>query len=177
MSCKKNYAQGITGKVRGPSTAIAERCCMDHKSLITPVDLGESQSRIIRLAILGMAGLICCVVSIFGFLQYQSDLMAIYGRNFPSPTATFTRTPSSTATITPTSTRNSTATQQAIRAKATATYVTSEWRILVIQRFSADRNQVFSGFRDDPYEKSTYKIEDGKYVWDIVSRSPLRQYV
>ena len=83
---------------------------MNNSPISNPFDDDEAYTRNIRLGLLGIALLMCCGFSIFGYTQYQTNLVSLYETYFPSPTATATKTKIPTPSNTPTSTNTLTPT-------------------------------------------------------------------
>ncbi len=60
----------------------------------------ESGTRVIKLALLGAAFAVLCILFLLMFAWFQPDQLSLSDRYFPSPTATRTNTPTLTPTVT-----------------------------------------------------------------------------
>ena len=157
---------------------------MDDSPKITPLDEDESQTRNIRIAIFIALVAGCCIASIAALAWFQPNPVELVGQYFPSPTLTASKTPTATATRTPTPTPNMTATQQVLDVtatveafQATATEVSSNWKVALSDTFDSNKNKWVTETSDDDYAKIIFKIEDGKYRWDATAHKGFVQWV
>ena len=158
---------------------------MHKKPSIIPVDDDEAHTRSVRLALLGIALLLCAGFSVFGLFPGWSDAISMYNQFFPSPTQAPTRTPTqsptvtSTATNTPTPTPNLTVTAEVLQATesalsylATARNAANNWNEILSDPFDSNQNYWLVDTSDDEYSLATYEIIDRKYRWDVMAHKP-----
>ena len=154
-----------------------------------PFDDDESYTRNVRLGILGFALLMCCAFSAFGLIVYQTNIISLYDRYFPTPTrtatptATFTPTITSTPTATSTPTPNLTATRDfqstntALAFQATATNAVSEWQEIFSETFDENGHGWVEHTIDTEFVNLTYEIKDGKYQWDAMAHKGFIEWI
>lgn len=156
---------------------------MDKEPITISLD-DEAHTRNVRLALLGIALLLCGGLSVFGVFQYRSKAISMYNRYFPSPTPTPSRTATPTATNTPTPTPNFTATAEAAQATdialaylATAEITSKNWKVIQSDTFDSNTNNWLVDSVDDEYSLTTYEILDGKYRWDVTAHKSVIGWV
>jgi hypothetical protein len=155
---------------------------MDNTPIYNPFDNDEAQTRNVRLALVGLTLLVCCVFSAFVFIRNQTEFVALYDRYFPTPTGTATPTPTLTATHTSTPTAtftptpNLTATQSAARItntalafQLTATQAAGQWPEIFSEPFDNNNNHWPVEAQDDEYSKTTFEVKDGRYRLNSLS--------
>lgn len=150
---------------------------MNETPISNPFDEDEKAGRRpVVWAMLGLVAMCCGVVFAGAIFWFKPDAQSLMDQYFPSPTATPTQTPTSTPTNTPsptstsTPTPNWTATMQAENAHATADSAVNGWKVVLADTFDSNENNwLIKEADDDEYAITTYKIEDGKYIWDATS--------
>jgi len=131
----------------------------------------NSGRRITTLAILFSTAGLTCLLFISAFVFFQPNQLSLSDQYFPSPTATLT------PTFTPSPTPNLTATQQVMRATATAqaiqvlaTESKNMWNLVMLDTFDTNENNWPSGIDDSSRLKINRKITNGKYQWNATSK-------
>ena len=150
------------------------------QSNLNPIEDGNSGRSLVWL-ILGIVLFGCGAIFVAAFLFFQPNTKSLVAQYFPSATPTFTHTPTTTPSFTPTPTQTATPTpnltataqaqqitQTAVAIQGTATSAVS-WKILLSEPFDTNKNEWLTGTKDGDYSKTNYKIEGGKYIWDITS--------
>ena len=138
---------------------------------------GGPQKRPVTIGILVSVAVMICIFFIAAFIFFQPDQLSLSDQYFPSPTATLTPSPTPTPTLTPTPTPNLTATQQVIRATATAQAVQStiadaenRWKILMSDTFEVNDKNWEVGADQSERVNIDRKIINGKYQWNATSK-------
>jgi len=143
---------------------------------INPDEEGDQTKHILASAMLGIAISIFCGMFFAAFFYFRPDRLSLLGRYFPSPTATFTPPPTLTPTASSTPTPNLIATQKvqditntAQAFQSTATFVASEWKVVLDDNFDSNKSGWGTESSDTDRAKSSIKVADGKYTWDIAT--------
>jgi hypothetical protein len=155
---------------------------MDNQTVPNPLAQDEQRARIIKIALLGTAFAMTCVLFSAAFTWFQPDQFSLSDRYFPTstftvtPTVTITPTLTLTPTATSTPTPNLTATERAFRSASTAmalhaiaTKAASEWQEVYLETFDNNDKGWFVDTQDDEYSKITFEVKDGKYRWNALA--------
>jgi len=163
---------------------------MDNQTIVNTLDQDEQGGRVIKIALLGAAFAVICLLFSAAFTWFQPDQLSLSERYFPTstltliPTVTITPTPTPTHTATFTPTSNLTATQRASQSTGTAlalqaiaTNAASEWREIFSETFDDNINGWPVDTQDDEFSKIAFEIKDGKYRWNALAHKGFIQWV
>ena len=143
---------------------------MDNQIIDNLLDQPEQMGRIIKLALLGTAFAVICILFSAAFTWFQPDQLSLSERYFP--TATHTSTPTAAFTATPhlaATQRAFQSTGTAVALQALATNAAGEWQEIFSEPFDNNDNNWYVDTQDDAYSKITFEIKNGTYRWDALA--------
>lgn len=150
---------------------------MDNQTIADPPAQNEQKARLIKIALLGSAFLVFCMLFGAAFTWFQPDQLSLSDRYFPTSTRTFTPTVTMTPTATLTPTPNLHATLRATLSTASAQAIQNtianagnQWQVLFSDPFDDNDRHWKVGTTNDEYAMIVREVKDGKYVWDATAK-------
>ncbi len=139
-------------------------------STMQPID-SDASGKSVAWFLMGIGAVGCCALFIVAFVFFKPDVQSLADTYFPSPTVTPSPTLTPTPTITPSPTLPSTPTPNMTAQAYESTAVAAErtWTQLVAENFDTNQADWYTGSDEDELNKITYKVENGKYIWDAVA--------